>query len=1155
MNQRVTRLPVQEGIAMASCFGDDRKLLKAPGETRREARVAAAACTCLALILALSGTGDAASLENIITEPERLSEFGLSVAGSRDVTGDGVSDLLVGAALTGPERRGAVHLYEGADHAIGTIPAWSVFGQQPNSRFGASVAAGSDINGDGYPDVAIGAPDFDGPSGVDAGRVYIYMGSASGLPVSPSRILDGVQAGGGFGAALSFAGDVNGDGRADVLIGAPRHSAGQTSEGRAYLFLGTASGLATSSVWAVESNLQGARFGHAVAGAGDLNKDGFGDVVIGAPGANGIGCVVASSCTAAGRVYVYLGGPPGPAVNPIAVLTSSGLLAAAGYLGTAVAGVGDFDGDGFDDLAAGAPGVAAGAGAIRLYRGSPTGVNTSSIRYVGSPGSGLGASLTSAGDLDSDGYADIVAGAPTYLVVGMAMGRLYVFHGGPISPSSPQFPSEPEELSGLAAGMGFGAAVAPAFDANKSCTPDVIVGTQAGRVALVDGDNPCPSVCATSLPGPQLQYPADGATGLGTAVTLDWTPVTGAVGYRVSLKCQNGDAPLGRRFENTTAPSFSCTLEPGQYTWYVQARNTCGRIGSRSSTWNFTVGTGSNCRPVSLAGPADGAVCVPTSGSLTWDPLPSASGYIVEFGTRPGHPDVIERVTAPVYAYSGLRDRRRYYWRVKEDCICAEFSDYSTFETVSGRSPARPTLNPTASVVANSGLLTWKAVRGAVGYRVQLGTVCGSGTEVEVPGTSYSYGPLASGTTYAWRVSSRDSCGVQSAYTSCRAFTTEGLTGSDRIYVVQGEPLIRGASSAVIDIAAENRDAARSFDFRMQLNPDLITLAGWTLAGTRSSGLSGADVGMDPNGRLHARLDFGCGTPCPPGLGTILRLFVNVSPSTPLGSLPVPFMDHVKFDGCGTPALNFGGSSAFVQVGDPLVSETVDNVFDDEPMGFVNATSNSNLALEFSSISGEGQVAVERLEGPPTSVSFIGAAPSDTGSTRWIIEEQDLGTFLATVTVSLYSLPESFADPSHVTLYRRPTPGVGPFDALATTYDPELNAVSATVSTFSEFILGSVQPVGVSDMRPEHGLRLRPLSLFAGAGPMSFEIALPASGEAVLELFDVQGRRRERLALSDLSPGSHVVELGTSHLLPSGLYFARLGQAGREVLAKTLVVR
>jgi hypothetical protein len=136
-----------------------------------------------------------------------------------------------------------------------------------------------DVNGDGYDDIIAGAPEVG-----NAGRAVAYLGSAAGLSNSPDWIADGDQDGALFGEPVATAGDVNGDGFDDIVVGAWRYDHDEGTEGRAYVYLGSATGLSSSPDWIVEGNQAIALLGISAGTAGDVNGDGLDEVIVGAPG-------------------------------------------------------------------------------------------------------------------------------------------------------------------------------------------------------------------------------------------------------------------------------------------------------------------------------------------------------------------------------------------------------------------------------------------------------------------------------------------------------------------------------------------------------------------------------------------------------------------------------------------------------------------------------------------------------------------------------------------------------------------------------------------------------------------------------------------------------------------------------------------------------
>jgi hypothetical protein len=266
--------------------------------------------------------------------------FGSSVAGAGDVNGDGFDDVIVGAvrADAGGTDRGSAYVFFGgvAPDAVAdlTLPGTANF-----DNLGVSVAGAGDVNADGYDDVIVGADIASGPA-PQSGRAYVFFGGAAPNAVADVT-LDGAATSDRFGNSVAGAGDVNGDGFADVIVGARDNDAGGAEAGRAYLYYGGAPPNAVADLL-----LTGAaaadNFGVSVAGAGDVNRDGFADLIVGAHRSD----IGASD---AGRAYVYYGGTT---PDVVADLTASG-EAAQNFFGISVASAGDINSDGFDDLIVG----------------------------------------------------------------------------------------------------------------------------------------------------------------------------------------------------------------------------------------------------------------------------------------------------------------------------------------------------------------------------------------------------------------------------------------------------------------------------------------------------------------------------------------------------------------------------------------------------------------------------------------------------------------------------------------------------------------------------------------------------------------------------------------------------------------------------------
>ncbi len=394
--------------------------------------------------------------------------FGMVVSTAGDVNGDGYADVIVGAPLydNGETDEGRAYVYLGSASGLMASPTWTAEGNHAGAYFGVAAATAGDVNGDGYADVIVGAP-FDDNGENDEGRAYVFLGSESGLAPSSSWTTESDQAGAAFGYWVSTAGDVNGDGYADVIVGAPYFDNGQTDEGRAYVFLGSASGLAASSAWTAESDQENANFGDRVATAGDVNGDGYSDVIVGAQFFDG-------TYPDDGRVFVYLGSASGPAIS--AGWTGYGDQASADF-GFSVATAGDVNGDGFGDVIVGAPNYDNGQtdeGRAYVFPGSASGLGASPVWTAESDQAGarFGLSVATAGDVNGDGYSDVIVGAPYYDNGQTDEGRAYVYHGSASGLStSPAWTAESDQASAQ-----FGLSVATAGDTNGDGYSDVIVG-------------------------------------------------------------------------------------------------------------------------------------------------------------------------------------------------------------------------------------------------------------------------------------------------------------------------------------------------------------------------------------------------------------------------------------------------------------------------------------------------------------------------------------------------------------------------------------------------------------------------------------------------------------------------------------------------------
>ena len=360
------------------------------------------------------------------------------------------------------------------DPMLTTSASHSVFGGQADSNLGAAVALAGDVNGDGYSDVIVGAPFYYNTVGIE-GAVFVYHGSLRGLAKTASWSAFGAQYDARLGASVASAGDVNGDGFSDVIIGATAFDNPLANEGAAFVYLGSASGLSATADWDAYGGQISADFAESVASAGDVNGDGFDDVIVGAPFYD----IDSLTNTNEGALFVYYGSASGlSATADVSIISGQ----SSALLGMSVASAGDVNNDGFDDVIAGAPfhdNTFADEGAVFVYSGSAGGLSAtpSWSAFGGKDFAGLGETVASAGDVNGDGYSDVIAGAPYYVSainVLESEGGSFVYHG---SVSGLSATADWSAYGGQANAL-FGVSVSSAGDVNGDGFSDIIIGAR-----------------------------------------------------------------------------------------------------------------------------------------------------------------------------------------------------------------------------------------------------------------------------------------------------------------------------------------------------------------------------------------------------------------------------------------------------------------------------------------------------------------------------------------------------------------------------------------------------------------------------------------------------------------------------------------------------
>jgi hypothetical protein len=416
------------------------------------------------------------------------SSFGFSVATAGNINGDSYSDVIVGAPWydNGVDNEGRVFVYLGSAAGLVVTPTWTAESNQLNAFFGFSVGTAGDVNDDGYDDIIVGASDYDNTlmnTLMDEGAVFVWYGSASGLgadgvPGNADWWAFGGQEEAYFGTSVGTAGDVNHDGVSDVIIGAPRYTNGETHEGCAFAFYGPLSGAAGAPSWTGEVDQEEANFGAAVGTAGRVDDDEYDDVIIGAPSYN-----TDLDLVAEGAAFVFHGSASG--LGAAAVWTALGTVD-DGSFGASVGTAGDVNNDTYADVIVGAPdsgNAESREGIVFVYHGSSGGLNSSANWTAESDqiDAYFGSSVGTAGDIDGDGYDDVIIGATGYDSIQGTVGRAFVYYGssGGLSAMA-DWAADGSQLD-----AGFGVSVGTAGDVNNDGFADVIAGASGDGWAFV----------------------------------------------------------------------------------------------------------------------------------------------------------------------------------------------------------------------------------------------------------------------------------------------------------------------------------------------------------------------------------------------------------------------------------------------------------------------------------------------------------------------------------------------------------------------------------------------------------------------------------------------------------------------------------------------
>ncbi|MBN1640622.1 MAG: FG-GAP repeat protein [Anaerolineae bacterium] len=385
--------------------------------------------------------------------------------------------------------------------AFGAAPApdWWAEGDQGGARFGENAVIAGDLDGDGYDDVVVGDWYYDSGA-TDSGRVFVYYGSATGVSATP-QVIDPpqVESYGYFGSPLSPAGDVNGDGYDDLIVSMTNYNNTWSDEGAVFAYYGSATGLGSSYSWMARGNAHYAHLGWDLAWAGDVNGDGYDDIIAGA---------YRYDYNDVSHAYVWHGSATGLDKNgtrPVGLPSNADWFAAAPtYLswsggaevaaaigfGRVVGAAGDVNGDGYDDVWVGADlydNPELNEGGVFVWHGSAAGLGpTGDLSNYDWKAEGdqvearLGSGnrgLSFPGDYNGDGCDDLVLGSCLYDNPETNEGALFVWYGSGTGLGDLGTPANADwHAEGDQAGAYLGFAYGSARDWTGDGVPDLVVG-------------------------------------------------------------------------------------------------------------------------------------------------------------------------------------------------------------------------------------------------------------------------------------------------------------------------------------------------------------------------------------------------------------------------------------------------------------------------------------------------------------------------------------------------------------------------------------------------------------------------------------------------------------------------------------------------------
>jgi hypothetical protein len=474
------------------------------------------------------------------------NHFGSSVSSAGDVNGDGYSDIIVGAYGYNSNTGRAYIFYGGL--TMDNIADVILTGESLSNSFGRSVSCAGDVNADGYSDVVVGAYEYY----YRTGKSYVFYGGKYMDNVADVT-MTGESITSNFGVSVSGAGDVNNDGYSDLIIGAYEYN----GIGRAYVYLGGSSmNNVADIIMTGESGND--EFGYSVSEAGDVNGDGFSDVIIGA-----------YNYASLGATYIFFGGTNMNNSADVIMTGSSDTY----YFGYSVSNAGDLNKDGYSDVIVG---TLHSLGNAYIYYGGASMNNIKDVTLTGeSADNFFGSSVSTAGDLNGDGFSDVIVGAYGF---NLNTGRAYIFYGSPIMDNVSDVKMTGESINNY-----FGS-VTDAGDVNGDGNPDIILGANG-----FNSGTGIAYVYINLMQKPRLINPLNYSVGNPVSLNFKWRKVNSAINYILSISLDSlfNNVVIYDTISIDTFTTIAGLIKDKKYYWRVIAKDSLG-VTYTSSVWNFT---------------------------------------------------------------------------------------------------------------------------------------------------------------------------------------------------------------------------------------------------------------------------------------------------------------------------------------------------------------------------------------------------------------------------------------------------------------------------------------------------------------------------------------------------------------------------------------